>query len=80
MRSSLRFLQLARQSWLLFFANVVKIFELPEDIVSDRDPRFTGQFWIALFNMMGSNLKFSMGHHPQTDGQMKGLMHYLKTT
>ena len=26
----------------LFFANVVKIFGLPEDIMSDRDPRFTG--------------------------------------
>jgi hypothetical protein len=25
----------------LFFANVVKIFGLSEDIVSDRDPRFT---------------------------------------
>jgi hypothetical protein len=52
----------------MFFANVVKVFGLFEDIVCDRDPRFTGRFWTALFNMMGSKLKFSIGYHPQTDG------------
>lgn len=28
----------------LFYKNVVKFFGLPSDIVSDRDPRFTGRF------------------------------------
>jgi len=28
----------------LFFTHVVKIFRLPEDIISDRDPKFTGRF------------------------------------
>jgi len=37
--------------------------------VCDRDPKFTGRFWIALFNTMGSELKFSTAYHPQTDGQ-----------
>jgi len=37
--------------------------------VCDRDPRFIGLFWIALINMMGSELKFSTDYHPQTDGQ-----------
>jgi hypothetical protein len=57
----------------LFFANVVKIFGLLEDIVSDRDLRFTGQFWTALFNLMGSDLKFSIAYHPQIDGQTEKL-------
>jgi hypothetical protein len=48
----------------LFFAHVIKIFGLPEDIMSDRDPKFTGRFWIALFNLMGLELKFSTGYHP----------------
>jgi hypothetical protein len=72
----------------LFFTHVVKIFGLPEDIVSDRDPRFTGRFWTALFNMLGSELKFSTGYHPQTDGQTERvnalledyLRHYASTS
>ena len=72
----------------LFFANMVKIFGLPKNIVSDRDLRFIGQFWTALFNMMGSDLKFSTGYHPQTDGQTERvdalledyLRHYASTT
>jgi hypothetical protein len=71
-----------------FFANVVKIFGLPEDIVSDRDPKFTGWFWTTLFNMMGFDLKFSTGYHPQTDGQTErvnafledSLRHYASTS
>ena len=53
----------------LFFKHVVKYFGLPEDIVSDRDSRFTGRFWTTLFNMIGTELKFSTANHPQTDGQ-----------
>ncbi|KAL0368286.1 UNVERIFIED_CONTAM: Transposon Tf2-12 polyprotein [Sesamum calycinum] len=53
----------------LFFKNVTKYFGVPKDIVSDRDARFTGRFWTALFNMMGTELKFSTANHPQTDGQ-----------
>lgn len=72
----------------MFFANVVKILGLLEDIVSDRDPRFTGWFWTTLFNMMGSDLKFSTGYRPQTDGQivrMNALLedylrHYVSTS
>ncbi|KAL0345856.1 UNVERIFIED_CONTAM: Transposon Ty3-I Gag-Pol polyprotein [Sesamum radiatum] len=39
------------------------------DIVSDRDTRFTGWFWMGLFNILGTELKFSIANHPQTDGQ-----------
>ncbi|KAL0328234.1 UNVERIFIED_CONTAM: Transposon Ty3-G Gag-Pol polyprotein [Sesamum calycinum] len=53
----------------LFFKNVTKYFGVPKDIVSDRDARFIGRFWTALFNMMGTELKFSTANHPQTDGQ-----------
>ena len=52
----------------LFFSNVVKHFGLPKDIVSDRDARFIGQFWVELFKLLGSELKFSTANHPQTDG------------
>ena len=48
----------------LFYRNVVKYFGLPEDIVSDRDFCFTGQFWIVLFRLLGSQLKFSTANYP----------------
>ena len=72
----------------LFFSNVVKHFGLPKDIVSDRDARFTGRFWVELFKLLGSELKFSTTNHPQIDGQterinallVEYLRHYVTTT
>ena len=51
----------------LFYKYVVKYIGVPADILSDRDIRFTGRFWTALFNMMGIELKFSTVNHPQTN-------------
>jgi len=48
----------------LFYNHVVKYFGLPEDIVSDRDTRFTGPFWAVPLNSMGSKLRFSTTNHP----------------
>ena len=48
----------------LFFSNVVKHFGLPKDIVSDRDVRFTSRFWVELFKLLGSELKFFTANHP----------------
>ncbi|KAG6515906.1 hypothetical protein ZIOFF_026344 [Zingiber officinale] len=62
----------------LFYRHVVKFFDLPNDIVSDRDTRFTRRFWTSLFNMMGTDLKFSTANHPQTDGQTKRINHVLE--
>ena len=35
----------------IFFSNVVKHFGMPEDIVSDRDTRFTSRFMVELFKI-----------------------------
>ncbi|KAJ1703435.1 hypothetical protein LUZ63_003214 [Rhynchospora breviuscula] len=37
----------------LFLDNVYKLHGLPTDIVSDRDPIFTSQFWKELLNKIG---------------------------
>ena len=72
----------------LFFSNVVKHFGSPRDIVSDQDARFIGRFWVELFKLLGSELKFSTTNHPQTDGQTERinalleeyLRHYVTAT
>ncbi|MCO5563698.1 hypothetical protein L7F22_017345 [Adiantum nelumboides] len=53
----------------LFMHNIFKYHGMPQSIVSDRDPRMTSLFWKALFEIMGTTLKFSSSFHPQTDGQ-----------
>ncbi|XP_049389049.1 uncharacterized protein LOC125853412 [Solanum stenotomum] len=40
----------------LFFKNVVKYWGLLRHIISDRDPRFTGNFWRELFEILGKSL------------------------
>lgn len=42
---------------------------LPDNIVSDRDPRFTSAFWFRLFELPGTRLSMSTAAHPETDGQ-----------
>ena len=72
----------------LFFSNVVKHFGLPKNIVNDRDARFTSRFWVELFKLLGSELKFSTANHPQIDGQIEiinalleeYLRHYVTAT
>ena len=69
MPSSYLRLMVARRMLLQVFKNVIKYLGIPEDNTSNRDTPFTGRFWTSLFNMMGSELKFSTANHPQTDGQ-----------
>ena len=51
-----------------FFANIFKLHGLPDNIVSDRDPKFTSAFWKRLMELSGIQLKMSSSRHPQTDG------------
>ena len=53
----------------LFMRNIVRIHGLPKSIVSDRGPQFISKFWKGLFALMGTEIKLSTSHHPQTDGQ-----------
>jgi hypothetical protein len=41
---------------------------LPEEIVSDRDPKFTSDLWTAIHDLLKIKLRLSTAYHPQTDG------------
>jgi transposase InsO family protein len=59
----------AAQAAQLVFDHWVVHYGLPATIISDRDPRFLGEFWQALWKIMGTQLSFSTAGHPQTDGK-----------
>jgi hypothetical protein len=53
----------------LFVDEVFRLHGLPDSILSDRDPGFTGDFWESLFQILGTRLDMSTTDHPETDGQ-----------
>ena len=53
----------------LFFDSVVRVFGLPDEVLHDRDPRFTANLWRLLWDSLGSRAVFFSAYHPQTDGK-----------
>ena len=53
----------------IFMDAVIRVHGVPQTIVSDRDTRFTSNFWREICRVMGTTLAMSSGFHPQTDGQ-----------
>jgi hypothetical protein len=48
---------------------VARIHGVPKEIVSDKDPKFTSNFWKGLFKVFGTNLNLSTTYHPESDGK-----------
>ena len=48
---------------------IFRLHGFPKVIISDRDPKFTGNFWKYLFKGLDTKLNFRTTYHPQTDGQ-----------
>ncbi|POM61159.1 LOW QUALITY PROTEIN: Pol protein, partial [Phytophthora palmivora] len=67
-----------KQAVQLFLDSVFRYHGLPETIVSDRDPRFTGAFWDTLFQLLGTKLTMSVADHPQTYVQTESINRVLE--
>ncbi|GJP52603.1 hypothetical protein CLOM_g11708, partial [Closterium sp. NIES-68] len=59
----------AEQTAKLFLTNIVRLHGIPSAIISDRDPRFTSNFWTKTWQQYGTRLHLSMAYQPQSDGQ-----------
>jgi hypothetical protein len=53
----------------IFLKEVARLHGIPKTIVSDRDPKFTLNFWKGLLTGFRTNLNFSIAYHPESDGQ-----------
>ncbi|MBW0553076.1 hypothetical protein O181_092791 [Austropuccinia psidii MF-1] len=58
----------AMDTSLLFWNNIISTCGVPKIIISDREPKFTSEFWTNLYDMLGTKLVFSTAYPPQTDG------------
>ena len=54
-----------------FMKEIFKLHGLPKAIVSDRDVKFTFNFWKGLFAYLGTKLNFSIAYHPQIEAERK---------
>ena len=61
----------AKQIAEVFCKNIYKLHGFPKIIVSDRDAKFTSNFWKEFCKQIGITLNMSSTYHPQTDGQME---------
>ena len=62
----------------LFLDHIFKLHGMPEEIVADRDPRFTSTFWSELMAMLGAKRSMSSAYHPQSDGQTERMNRVLE--
>ncbi|RAL60082.1 hypothetical protein DID88_000708 [Monilinia fructigena] len=68
----------ARQQAKLYLYHVYRYYGAPKTIVSDRGPQFISEFWKEFNRILGTDVKLSTAHHPQTDGQSEIYNQYLQ--
>jgi len=52
----------------IYMREVACLHGIPKTIVSDRDPKFSSNFWKGLFKGFERNLNFNTSYHPEFDG------------
>ena len=55
---------IAKVTVKLFMSHMVKYWDLPVTIMSDRNSRFIGKFWMELFRLLGSGFNILVTMRP----------------
>jgi hypothetical protein len=62
----------------IFIKEIWRLHGLPVSVISDRDSRFTSDFWRSLIELLGVKARLSTAFHPQTDGQTERMNQILE--
>ena len=57
---------------------ILRLHGFSKAIISERDTKFTSNFWKSIFVYLGTKLNFSTTYHPQTNGQIERVNQVLK--
>ncbi|MBW0565665.1 hypothetical protein O181_105380 [Austropuccinia psidii MF-1] len=63
---------------IMIWNKVISHTGLFQNIISDRDPKFTSALWTNFHNLFGTKLSFSTAYHPQTDGLTERIIQTLE--
>ena len=56
---------------IFLWDNLFKRFGLPDEMISDRDPRFSAHTFQELLKLLNIRSNLTTAHHPQLDGAME---------
>ena len=66
-----------------FLERIFPLHGMPLSIVSDRNSKFTAEFWSELMRLVGTSLNMSSARHPESDGQtertIRTITQYLRS-
>ena len=68
----------AKEAATLFRHHVIRLHGCPEELVTDRDLRFTSHFFSEFCNLTGVKQSMSSAFHPESDGQTERLNRILE--
>ena len=69
----------ARECAQAFLHGWIARFGVPEDLVCDRGPQFTSEFWINLNKLMGVTVHHTTSYHPESNGVIERFHRHLKS-
>ncbi|MBW0529169.1 hypothetical protein O181_068884 [Austropuccinia psidii MF-1] len=62
----------------MIFNIVISHTGLFQNIISDRDPKFTSTLWTNIHNLFGTKLSFSTAYHPKAYGLAERMIQTLE--